>query len=330
MSEAPVIEARTLSVSVPGRGRLPFVSRPALDILVDVSLAIYPGEIVCMVGESGSGKSTFGRALVGLMTPSAGELLLEGEKLPDHSRRSFAKLRESAALLFQDPVTSFDPRQRIRSVIAEPRRIAGRGETSGDAIAELAGKAGLVRALLDRFPHGLSGGQARRAAVARALSVVPKMIIADEPTAGLDLSVQAGVLNLFLDIRDAYRTAFLIITHNLAVARHVSNRVAILYLGRIVEAGPTAEIFANPRHPYTAALLASEPVPDPRKRRTAPPVIGEVPSLAQRPSGCEFHPRCPLARERCRSEAPAEASLAAGHVIRCHYPLAAREAERVA
>jgi peptide/nickel transport system ATP-binding protein len=330
MSDKPVIEARSLSVSVPGRGGLPFASRHDLDILVDISLAIHPGEIVCMVGESGSGKSTFGKALVGLMTPKSGELVLEGERLPDYSRRSFTRVREAAALLFQDPVTSFDPRQRIRSIIAEPRRIAGKGSTSTEAIAELAGKAGLASPLLSRFPHGLSGGQARRAAVARALSVIPRLIIADEPTAGLDLSVQAGVLNLFLDIRDVYRTAFLIITHNLAVARHVSNRVAIMYLGRIVEAGPTEEIFQSPRHPYTAALLASEPVPDPRRRRTEPPVIGEVPSLANRPGGCEFHPRCPFARERCRSEAPAETTVSAGHAIRCHYPLDATRADRVA
>lgn len=330
MSERPVIEAKSLTVSVPGRGGLPFVTRPTLDILVDVSLAIRPGEIVSMVGESGSGKSTFGRTLVGLMKPSRGELALEGETVDVASRRDVRRLREAAALLFQDPVTSFDPRQRIRSVIAEPRRIAGRGAVSNDAIAELAGRAGLRRDLLSRFPHGLSGGQARRAAVARALSVVPKLIVADEPTAGLDLSVQAGVLNLFLDIRDDAGTSFLLITHNLAVARHVSNRVAILYLGRIVETGPTLEIFRAPRHPYTAALIASEPVPDPTKRRTAPPVIGEVPSLAHRPVGCEFHPRCPFARERCRGEAPGETLLSADHAIRCHYPLDETTAGRVA
>lgn len=330
MSAGPVIEATSLTVSVPGRGGLPFVSRPGLDILVDVSLAIRSGEIVSMVGESGSGKSTFGRTLVGLMKPSRGELALEGEGVDFSSRRDLRRLREAAALLFQDPVTSFDPRQRIRSVIAEPRRIAGRGAVTNDAITALAAKAGLKRELLSRFPHGLSGGQARRAAVARALSVVPKLIVADEPTAGLDLSVQAGVLNLFLDIRDDAGTAFLIITHNLAVARHVSNRVAILYLGRIVETGPTSEIFRAPRHPYTAALIASEPVPDPSRRRTAPPVIGEVPSLAHRPAGCEFHPRCPFARERCRSEAPGETMISTDHAIRCHYPLEETGAGRVA
>jgi peptide/nickel transport system ATP-binding protein len=330
MSTTPIIEATSLSVAVPRRSRLPFMKQTDLKILADVSLAINEGEIVCMVGESGSGKSTFGKTLVGLMKPDGGALRLDGEALPDMSSRSFERMRAMASLLFQDPVTSFDPRQRIGSIIAEPRRIAGKGSTRADAIADLAAQAGLSRTLLSRFPHGLSGGQARRAAVARALAVVPRLIIADEPTAGLDLSVQGGILNLFLDIRDAHKTAFLIITHNLAVARHVSDRVAIMYLGRIVESGPTAEIFRAPRHPYTAALLASEPVPDPTRRRTAPPVIGEVPSLAKRPTGCEFHPRCPFAQARCRTDLPAETTLAAGHTIRCHYPLASQKAERVA
>jgi peptide/nickel transport system ATP-binding protein len=330
MSTPPIIETRSLSVAVPQRRALPFMKRPDLNILADISLALHENEVVCMVGESGSGKSTFGRTLVGLMTPSAGDLLFDGEKVRDYSTRGFAPIRATASLLFQDPVTSFDPRQRIGSIISEPRRIARQGSLKSEAIFDLAEQAGLSRTLLSRFPHGLSGGQARRAAVARALSVVPRLIIADEPTAGLDLSVQGGILNLFLDIREAHRTAFLIITHNLAVARHVSDRVAIMYLGRIVESGPSAEIFRAPRHPYTAALLASEPVPDPARRRTAPPVIGEVPSLANRPTGCEFHPRCPLAQERCRKEMPAEAVLSTGHVIRCHYPLAAQKAERVA
>ncbi|MBB1251495.1 ABC transporter ATP-binding protein [Rhizobium sp. G21] len=320
MTAAPILETRSLSVSVPGKSRLPFVKGQLVDILRDVSLDIGRGEIISMVGESGSGKSTFGRTLVGLMNPSGGEIMLDGEALP-RSRASARRLRDAAALLFQDPVTSFDPRQRIGSIIAEPRHIAGRRDTGRDAIAELAAKAGLTRNLLERFPHGLSGGQARRAAVARALSVTPRLIIADEPTAGLDLSVQAGVLNLFLDIRDDVGSAFLIITHNLAVARRVSDRVAIMYLGRIVETGPTRAIFAAPRHPYTQALLAAEPAPDPRKRRTEPPVIGETPSLLHRPTGCEFHPRCRLAQDRCRTEAPEETRLSDDHRIRCHTPL---------
>jgi peptide/nickel transport system ATP-binding protein len=320
MSSSPaLIEANRLSVAVPA-AMLPFSRIKPLSILVDVSVAIRPGEIICMVGESGSGKTTFGRALLGLIKPSAGEIVLDGTALPDFSNRSFRAVRRQAALLFQDPLTSFNPRQRICAMIAEPRSITGAGSTRMDDIAELAGKAGLARQFLNRFPHALSGGQARRAAVARALSVVPKLIVADEPTAGLDVSVQGGVLNLFLDIREEHSTAFLLITHNLSIARHIADRIVILYLGRVVESGPAAEIFRSPRHPYTRALLDSEPIPDPARRRSEPPVIGEVPSIAARPSGCEFHTRCRFAQQRCRTEAPALSTEA--HQVSCHFPLA--------
>ncbi|MBL0371800.1 ABC transporter ATP-binding protein [Rhizobium sp. KVB221] len=322
MSTTPaLIETNRLSVAVPAT-RLPFSSVKPLSILVDVSVAIRPGEIVCMVGESGSGKTTFGRALLGLVKPSSGSITLEGNTLPDFSSRSFHPVRRQASLLFQDPVTSFNPRQRIGAMIAEPRRIAGAGSTRMEDIAALAGTAGLSAQLLSRFPHALSGGQARRAAVARALSVVPKLIVADEPTAGLDVSVQGGVLNLFLDIRQQQRTAFLLITHNLSVARHIADRVVILYLGRVVESGPAAEIFRAPRHPYTMALLDSEPVPDPAKRRGEPPVLGEVPGIAARPSGCEFHTRCRFAQPRCQSDAPVLTDTADERQVACHFPLA--------
>ncbi|KQY42568.1 ABC transporter ATP-binding protein [Rhizobium sp. Root483D2] len=319
----PVISADHLTVSVPEGPHYFFQPTYKLDILIDVSIAVRAGEIVSIVGESGSGKTTFGRALMGLMRPSGGEIRLDGTALPDFSKASFRKVRREAALLFQDPASSFNPRQRIGAMIAEPRRIAGKGGMSRTDLEDLAATAGLGASLLSRFPHALSGGQARRAAVARALSVVPRLIIADEPTAGLDVSVQGGVLNLFLDIRDRHDTAFLLITHNLAVARHVSDRIVIMYLGRVVESGPTAEIFRAPRHPYTRALLDSEPVPDPKRLRAEPPVIGEVPSLMNRPSGCEFHQRCRIARDRCRVKAPAEMPFAGGHTVRCHFPLEA-------
>jgi peptide/nickel transport system ATP-binding protein len=328
MTSTPaLIETERLSVGVPAARRLPFLKPKILDILIDVSLALHPGEIVCMVGESGSGKTTFGRALLGLVRPTGGTITLDGATLPDFSTRSFRRIRRQAAMLFQDPVSSFNPRIRIGSMIAEPRRIAGTGSTRLQDIAELAGKAGLSERLLSRFPHALSGGQARRAAVARALSVVPKLIIADEPTAGLDVSVQGGVLNLFLDIRDEHRTAFLLITHNLSVARHVADRIVILYLGRVVESGPAQEVFRAPRHPYTRALIDSEPVPDPKRRRLEPPVIGEVPGLAARPGGCEFHTRCRFAAERCRLEAPVQTDIARDHQVACHFPLAEPPAE---
>ena len=323
MTMMPLIETRNLTVRVPARPLLPFLAKdPAPEILCDVSLAIAPGEILCMVGESGSGKTTFGRTLLGLMQPASGEILFEGKPVDGPSPRHFRDIRRHAALLFQDPVSSFDPRQRIGSIIAEPRRILGRGGTDLSAIAALAEAAGLPRQLLNRFPHALSGGQARRAAVARALSGMPRLIVADEPTAGLDVSVQGGVLNLFRRIRDEHWTAFLIITHNLSVARHVGDRIVILYLGRVVEAGPPAEIFSNPRHPYTEALIRSEPIPDPRQRRSEPPVMGEVPSIAHRPAGCEFHTRCRHVRARCRTEAPAMQHFSDRHQAACHFPLA--------
>ncbi|MDI7862123.1 ABC transporter ATP-binding protein [Rhizobiaceae bacterium n13] len=330
MTSTPaMIETDKLSVSVPSGRWLPFGKTPTLDILVEVSIALRVGEIVCMVGESGSGKTTFGRALVGLVKPSAGRIALDGVALPDFTSRSFRRVRSQSALLFQDPVTSFNPRQRIGSIIAEPRHITHAGSTKREDIVGLARKAGLAEQFLSRFPHALSGGQARRAAVARALSVVPRLIIADEPTAGLDVSVQGGVLNLFLDIRDEFRTTFLVITHNLSVARHIADRIVILYLGRVVESGPAEEIFRNPQHPYTKALLDSEPVPDPAHRREEPPVIGEVPSLAARPKGCEFHTRCRFAQDRCRTEAPIKTDVSPDHQVACHFPLAATKAASI-
>lgn len=327
MSAVPaLIETNGLSVAVPTT-TLPFSRHRPLNILVEVSVAIRPGEIVCMVGESGSGKTTFGRALLGLIKPSAGTILLDGTALPDFSTRSFRTVRRQASLLFQDPLSSFNPRQRIGSMIAEPRRIAGSGSTRMEDIAALARTTGLGEQFLSRFPHALSGGQARRAAVARALSVVPRLIVADEPTAGLDVSVQGGVLNLFLDIRQQQNTAFLLITHNLSIARHIADRIIILYLGRVVESGPMAEIFGNPRHPYTRALIDSEPMPDPARRRGEPPVLGEVPSIAARPGGCEFHTRCRSAQPRCRTEAPVLSGDA--HQVSCHFPLPAAGASPI-
>ena len=321
MSHEPaLIEARALSVDVPA-ARFAFPRPRPLSILAGISLAIRRGEIVCMVGESGSGKTTFGRALLGLVKPSAGEILLDGTPLADFSERSFRAVRSRASLLFQDPLSSFNPRQRIGAMIAEPRRIAGAGSVRMVDIAALAQQAGLSERLLSRFPHALSGGQARRAAVARALSVVPRLIVADEPTAGLDVSIQGGVLNLFLDIRERHDTAFLMITHNLSVVRHIADRIVILYLGRMVESGPAADILRAPRHPYTKALLESEPIPDPTRRRTAPPVLGEVPGIAARPAGCEFHTRCPFAQARCRSEAPVLGESAGARQVACHFPL---------
>lgn len=325
----PLIETRNLVVSLKPPFRLPFLgaSKPRVDILPDISLRLHAGEILCMVGESGSGKTTFGKALLGLAQAVSGEIHFQGKRLTDLRSRSFRPIRRHSALLFQDPVSSFDPRQRIRAVIAEPRRIAGLKGTGHSEIAALAARAGLPAQVLDRFAHALSGGQARRAAVARALSSEPALIIADEPTAGLDVSVQGGVLNLFQDIRASHGTAFLIITHNLAVARLVADRIVILYLGRVVEEGDPEAIFAAPLHPYTRALIHSEPVPDPRKRRDHPPVLGEVPAITRRPDGCEFHTRCPHAVDLCRAVAPPLSAFSETRSVACHFPLEAESTD---
>jgi peptide/nickel transport system ATP-binding protein len=317
----PLLEVTDLCVPVPGRR---WLGGAVPDIVDGVSLAIGRAETLGVVGESGSGKTTIGRAIVGLVKPRSGRIALDGEALPDFSEASYRRLRGQVSMMFQDPISSLSPRLRVATLVTEPLAIAG--QPGGRAAAAgLLARVGLPAAFARRFPHELSGGQARRVGAARALARLPRLVIADEPTAGLDVSIQGEILNLLADLKQRHGLSLMIITHNLAVVRHVSDRLAITYLGRIVERGPTRGIFRAPRHPYTRALLESEPVPDPLRRRGEPPVTGEVPSLLARPAGCEFHPRCRFAQARCRSEAPSERSLGAGHAVRCHFPLAPQD-----
>jgi peptide/nickel transport system ATP-binding protein len=294
-----------------------------IDIVSGLSLHLGPGETVGIVGESGSGKTTLGRAIIGLITPAAGRIELDGAPLADFSATSFRRVRRHVSMMFQDPVSSLSPRMRVGSLITEPMSINGTGGNRAEQAARLLEQVGLPADFRYRFPHELSGGQARRVGVARALAVLPKVLIADEPTAGLDVSIQGEILNLLLELRESQGLSLAIITHNLAVVRHISDRLAIMYLGRLVETGPTRAIFRAPRHPYTRALLDSEPVPDPRRRRQEPPISGEIPSIFARPSGCEFHPRCRFAQPRCRVEPPADTEVGPEHRLRCHFPLPA-------
>lgn len=309
-----------LSVPVPmGRG---WGIRPAPVpfIVQDVSLEVGEGETLGIVGESGSGKTTLGRAIIGLVRASAGTIALDGETLPDLAEASFRKIRRSVGLLFQNPTGSFNPRMRVASVVAEPWAIDG--VEPGD-VGALLQSVGLPAGFARRFPHELSGGQARRVALARALAAGAKTLIADEPTAGLDVSVQGEILNRLLDLKRERGLSLLFITHNLPVIRHAGDRIAVMYLGRIVETGPTAAVTARPAHPYTAALLAAEPLPDPTRRIATAPLAGEVPSLFARPPACEFHPRCPRARALCRKVAPAAREIAPGRIVACHDPIEA-------
>ncbi len=279
---------------------------PRMNILKGISMAIGQGEVLGLVGESGSGKTTLARAMMGLQAITSGSLRFEGREL--RGGADFSMLRRSSALMFQDPVASLSPRRKVEAQVIEPFRIHGMavGNPRHKAL-EMLERVGLPAQMAQRFPHELSGGQARRVCVARALALNPKLVIADEPTAGLDVSVQAEILNLMTGLKRDLGLSFMIITHNLAMVRHVSDRIAILYLGRLVESGPTRQVFAKPFHPYTRSLIASEPQADPRKRRPDLAIKGEIPSVLARPTGCEFHTRCPMAQPRCAAEEPAPA-----------------------
>jgi peptide/nickel transport system ATP-binding protein len=291
-------------------------ARQRLNILSDISFDLAAGQTLGLVGESGSGKTTLARAIIGLQRISAGRLTLANKPLV--TKADFRTIRRRTAMMFQDAVASLSPRMTVGQLIAEPFAIHAVPLPSGK-VTDLLARVGLPPEIARRYPHELSGGQARRVGVARALALDPKLVIADEPTAGLDVSVQAEILNLMSDLKDDLHLSYLIITHNLALVRHVADRTLVMYLGRLVETGPTAQIFAAPRHPYTASLIAADPKPDPRLRRPDLAIKGEIPSILRRPTGCEFHTRCPQAQGLCRTTAPQLTEKAPGQMARCHF-----------
>jgi oligopeptide/dipeptide ABC transporter ATP-binding protein len=299
------------------------VHDPFVDAVLGISFAVAAGEAFALVGESGSGKTTLVRSILGLIRPSEGEIRFRGQELTGLSERARKPFRREVGLMAQDPVGSLSPRLTVRALVTEPLHIHGaNGRDPGAEAKRLLGLVGLPERLLGAYPHQLSGGQARRVGIARALALNPALIIADEPTAGLDVSVQGEVLNLLTSLRDRLGLAYLMVTHNLPVVRHISDRMAVMYLGRMVELGPTEMLQTRPAHPYTAALLAAVPQPDPMRRRSELKLAGEIPSLRNRPRGCEFHTRCRFAAARCRVEAPVLRPGAGGRSVACHFPLA--------
>jgi peptide/nickel transport system ATP-binding protein len=325
----PVLDVRNLRKHYPiQRGLLGRVAGHvrAVD---DVSFTIDRGETLSLVGESGCGKTTTSRCILRAVTPTAGEIRFRtgsGAEIDVAKlrRKELRPLRRQMQMIFQDPFSSLNPRMTIAEIIGEPLLVNGIGDVRerNDRVAELLQLVHLPSAYLNRFPHAFSGGQRQRIGIARALALHPSLIVADEPVSALDVSVQAQIVNLMLELQDRLGIAYLFVAHDLSVVKHVSHRVAVMYVGKIVEVAPTEALFATPRHPYTEALLSAVPVPDPRRRAKRIVLEGDVADPSDPPSGCAFHPRCRYAVERCRQEVPALQEVAPGHWVRC---LRARE-----
>jgi oligopeptide/dipeptide ABC transporter ATP-binding protein len=322
MAEAPppVLEVAGLSKHFPVRKGLLRRTVGHVYAVDEVSFTIGAGETLGLVGESGCGKTTVGRVILRLIEPTAGTIRLDGRDVTRLGKLEMRPFRREMQIIFQDPFSSLNPRKRAGDIVGEPLKVHGvlaKGARR-EKVAALFERVGLRRAQMDNFPHQFSGGQRQRIGVARALALNPKLIIGDEPVSALDVSIQAQVINLLMDLQRDMKLSYLFISHNLAVVEHISHRIAVMYLGRIVEYTDKTTLFTRPLHPYTEALLAAVPVPDPAIKRTKLVVQGDVPSPLNPPPGCRFHTRCPYAVARCKVDVPLLREVEPGHHVACH------------
>jgi oligopeptide/dipeptide ABC transporter ATP-binding protein len=321
---APLLEVEHLQLYFPIKAGV-LIDRTVAHVhaVDDISFTLAEGETLGVVGESGCGKTTLARALIRLLEPTDGTIRFRGDDITHAGRRALLPLRSEMQMVFQDPQASLNPRKRVGQIIGAPMRLhdVARDQING-RVRELLDRVGLNPEHVNRYPHEFSGGQRQRIGVARALALEPTLILLDEPVSALDVSIQAQVINLLDDLQDELHLSYLFVAHDLSVVRHVSDRIAVMYLGKIVEQSPSEELYVKPIHPYTVALLAAVPIPDPRQNRERERIVvgGEPPNPIDPPSGCRFHTRCPFATDVCRVVEPQLTEYANGHVAACHHP----------
>jgi len=318
-SETPILELEDLQVHFPVRGGLLGREVARVRAVDGVTLSVARGETLGLVGESGCGKSTLGRAVLRLLEPTGGTVRFAGRDVTHLSQRELRPLRREMQMIFQDPYSSLNPRMRVGDIVGEAFAIHGiaRGAERERRVGEILQRCGLRPDVIDRYPHEFSGGQRQRIGIARALAVQPKLVVADEPISALDVSIQAQIVNLLLDLQQELGLTYVFVSHDLKVVEFLATRVAVMYLGRVVEIAPAARIYAAPAHPYTQALLSAVPTIDPARRRRRVILEGDVPSPMHPPKGCAFHPRCPEAGRRCAEETPKLLPLGDGHATAC-------------
>ena len=325
MTASPLLQVRGLKKYFPIKAGFFNKTVGQVKAVDGVTFDLYPGECLGLVGESGSGKTTIGRTLLRALSPTDGEIVFsvngQSYNLASVSEGVLRPLRQHMQMIFQDPYSSLNPRMTVADIIGEPLLVNGVVDRSKreERVSELLEQVGLKTEHLRRYPHAFSGGQRQRIGIARALALRPTLIVADEPVSALDVSVQAQVLNLLQDLQETFQLTYLFIAHDLSVVGHITDRIAVMYAGRLVELGVTEELLDQPKHPYTEALLAAVPIPDPSFNRDRQLLSGEVADPANLPTGCVFHPRCPHAEDRCKTEVPDLREITAGHFARCHF-----------